>query len=326
MTLSEAQGLGVEFLNLGKIFGSKESQVVVLQEINLSVAPGEFVCVIGHSGCGKSTLLNTLSGFEKASSGSVLVGDIPVQSPGPDRMVVFQNYSLLPWKSALNNVALGLRAISPNDSKKKILADADAMLEIVGLGDSIHLFPNELSGGMRQRVAIARAMAIKPPVLILDEPFGALDPITKEELQDILQKNCLSKSGNKDELICRYRKFIICKKWTDKKLKKLSITQMINLFSKDDLQLILENKNLPISGNKEELIIKIRNSLKKKNDGKKGKKFSISNLKLKKLFENKKIIDLTVEELLEINRERGLNLPRNKIELLKILIIYLKNN
>ena len=117
MTLSEAQGLGVEFLNLGKIFGSKESQVVVLQEINLSVAPGEFVCVIGHSGCGKSTLLNTLSGFEKASSGSVLVGDIPVQSPGPDRMVVFQNYSLLPWKSALNNVALGLRAISPNDSK-----------------------------------------------------------------------------------------------------------------------------------------------------------------------------------------------------------------
>ena len=157
--------------------------------------------------------------------------------------------------------------------------------------------------------------------------FNQIDhSYTKEELQDILQKNCLSKSGNKDELICRYRKFIICKKWTDKKHKKLSITQMINLFSKDDLQLILENKNLPISGNKDELIIKIRNSLKKKNDGKKLKKFSISNLKLKKMFENKKIIDLTVEELLEINRERGLNLPRNKIELLKILIIYLKNN
>jgi bicarbonate transport system ATP-binding protein len=186
MTLLQGQGLGVEFLNLGKVFGSKESQVVVLQQINLSVAPGEFVCVIGHSGCGKSTLLNTLSGFEKASTGSVLVGDIPVQSPGPDRMVVFQNYSLLPWKSALNNVALGLRAISPNDSKQKILADAEAMLEIVGLGDSMHLFPNELSGGMRQRVAIARAMAIKPPVLILDEPFGALDPITKEELQEEL--------------------------------------------------------------------------------------------------------------------------------------------
>ena len=152
------------------------------------------------------------------------------------------------------------------------------------------------------------------------------DSYTKEELQVILHNNGLIKSGNKDELIGRYRKFIICKKWTDKKLKKLSITQMLDLFSKDDLQLILENKNLPISGNKDELIIKIRNSLKKKNDGKKLKKFSISNLKLKKMFENKKIIDLTVEELLEINRERELNLPRNKIELLKILIIYLKNN
>ena len=161
------------------------------------------------------------------------------------------------------------------------------------------------------------------PILTFNQIY---DSYTKEELQDILQKNGLSKSGNKDELICRLRKSIICKKWTDKKLKKLSITQMLDLFSKDDLQLILENKNLPISGNKEELITKIRNSLKKKNDEKKGKKFRISNLKLKKLFEKNQIIELTVDELLEINRERGLNLPRNKIELLKILFIYLKNN
>ncbi len=186
MTLTKPQGRQVSFHNLGKIFGTQEQPIVVLKEINLSVAAGEFVCVIGHSGCGKSTLLNTLSGFERASSGEVLVENNPIKGPGPDRMVVFQNYSLLPWKSALNNVALGLHATRPNDSKNEIIADATAMLETVGLGDSLHRFPGELSGGMRQRVAIARAMAIKPPVLILDEPFGALDPITKEELQEEL--------------------------------------------------------------------------------------------------------------------------------------------
>ena len=159
------------------------------------------------------------------------------------------------------------------------------------------------------------------------------DNYTRDELQDILEIHGLTKSGNKDELICRYRKFMLCKKWNDKKLKELSFTQMLDQFSKDDLQLILENKNLPISGNKEELIARVRVSLKnikKKSEGKKEKKkkqkFSISNFKLKKLFEKKKITDLTVEELLEINRERGLNLPRNKSELLTILKIYLKNN
>lgn len=186
ITSTKSQGRLVEFRNLAKTFSSENGNIEVLKNVNLTVQAGEFICVIGHSGCGKSTLLNTLSGFEKPSSGEVLVGGEPVESPGPDRMVVFQNYALLPWKTALNNVALGLYATRETEQKKELLKEAQEMLETVGLGDAFNRHPGELSGGMRQRVAIARAMAIKPPVLIMDEPFGALDPITKEELQEEL--------------------------------------------------------------------------------------------------------------------------------------------
>jgi bicarbonate transport system ATP-binding protein len=186
MTVSERRGRRVEFNALGKSFPSDSGSVEVLQGVNLSVAAGEFVCVIGHSGCGKSTLLNTLSGFETPSTGSVLVEGEPVEGPGPDRMVVFQNYALLPWKTALENVVLGLRSIRQGEPRELLISEAKAMLETVGLGEALDCHPGELSGGMRQRVAIARAMAMKPPVLILDEPFGALDPITKEELQEEL--------------------------------------------------------------------------------------------------------------------------------------------
>ncbi|MCP9810924.1 ABC transporter ATP-binding protein [Synechococcus lacustris] len=186
ITSTKSQGRLVEFRNLAKTFSSENGNIEVLKNVNLTVQAGEFICVIGHSGCGKSTLLNTLSGFEKPSSGEVLVGGESVESPGPDRMVVFQNYALLPWKTALNNVALGLYATRETEQKKELLKEAQEMLETVGLGDAFNRHPGELSGGMRQRVAIARAMAIKPPVLIMDEPFGALDPITKEELQEEL--------------------------------------------------------------------------------------------------------------------------------------------
>jgi len=186
ITSSQSQGRLVEFRNLAKTFSSENGNIEVLKNVNLTVQAGEFICVIGHSGCGKSTLLNTLSGFEKPSSGEVLVGGEAVESPGPDRMVVFQNYALLPWKTALNNVALGLYATRETEQKKELLKEAQEMLETVGLGEAFNRHPGELSGGMRQRVAIARAMAIKPPVLIMDEPFGALDPITKEELQEEL--------------------------------------------------------------------------------------------------------------------------------------------
>ncbi|MCP9940200.1 ABC transporter ATP-binding protein [Synechococcus sp. Cruz CV12-2-Slac-r] len=186
ITSTKSQGRLVEFRNLAKTFSSENGNIEVLKNVNLTVQAGEFICVIGHSGCGKSTLLNTLSGFEKPSSGEVLVGGEAVESPGPDRMVVFQNYALLPWKTALNNVALGLYATRETEQKKELLKEAQEMLETVGLGDAFNRHPGELSGGMRQRVAIARAMAIKTPVLIMDEPFGALDPITKEELQEEL--------------------------------------------------------------------------------------------------------------------------------------------
>ncbi|WP_341899052.1 ABC transporter ATP-binding protein [Synechococcus sp. UW140] len=186
ITSTKSQGRLVEFRNLAKTFSSENGNIEVLKNVNLTVQAGEFICVIGHSGCGKSTLLNTVSGFEKPSSGEVLVGGEAVESPGPDRMVVFQNYALLPWKTALNNVALGLYATRETEQKKELLKEAQEMLETVGLGDAFNRHPGELSGGMRQRVAIARAMAIKPPVLIMDEPFGALDPITKEELQEEL--------------------------------------------------------------------------------------------------------------------------------------------
>ncbi|MEY4825520.1 MAG: hypothetical protein RLZZ430_1170 [Cyanobacteriota bacterium] len=186
ITSTQSQGRLVEFRNLAKTFSSENGNIEVLKNVNLTVQAGEFICVIGHSGCGKSTLLNTLSGFEKPSSGEVLVGGEAVESPGPDRMVVFQNYALLPWKTALNNVALGLYATRETEQKKELLKEAQEMLETVGLGEAFNRHPGELSGGMRQRVAIARAMAIKPPVLIMDEPFGALDPITKEELQEEL--------------------------------------------------------------------------------------------------------------------------------------------
>jgi bicarbonate transport system ATP-binding protein len=185
-TVLKPTGRRVQFEAIAKTYPGSTAPVEVLRNIDLDVAAGEFVCLIGHSGCGKSTLLNMLSGFETPSAGRVLVEGEPVTGPGPDRMVVFQNYALLPWKTALQNVLLGLRSTRRDTARAVLAEEARAMLETVGLGEATQQLPGELSGGMRQRVAIARAMAIQPPVLILDEPFGALDAITKEELQEEL--------------------------------------------------------------------------------------------------------------------------------------------
>jgi nitrate ABC transporter ATP-binding subunit len=158
----------------------------ILDGIDLTVAEGEFICLIGHSGCGKSTLLNMVSGFNTPTSGSVKLQDRLITEPGPDRMMVFQNYCLLPWLTAYDNIYLAVDSVYPNHTEPQKKAIVREHLEMVGLTESADKKPTQLSGGMKQRVAIARALAIKPQVLILDEPFGALDAITKEELQDEL--------------------------------------------------------------------------------------------------------------------------------------------
>lgn len=173
---------------VSKVYPTKKGPYTVLQDINLTVDQGEFICVIGHSGCGKSTLLNMVSGFANPTSGEVLLQGKRITKPGPDRMVVFQNYALLPWRTAFENVYLAVNAVYPNKSQVQKRAIVREHLAMVGLSEAADKKPTQLSGGMRQRVSIARALAIRPQVLILDEPFGALDAITKEELQEELLK------------------------------------------------------------------------------------------------------------------------------------------
>ncbi|MCU0530142.1 MAG: nitrate ABC transporter ATP-binding protein [Cyanobium sp. Prado107] len=178
----------LRFEQLGLAYPTPKGPYPVLENINLEVQAGEFVCVIGHSGCGKSTLLNTVSGFAKPTSGRVLLHGQPIQRPGPDRMVVFQGYALLPWCTAYENVHLAIDSVKPNLSEREKREIAMEHLQLVGLTTAAGKLITQLSGGMKQRVAIARALAIRPEVLILDEPFGALDAITKEELQEELLK------------------------------------------------------------------------------------------------------------------------------------------
>jgi len=176
----------LSFNNVGQVFNTQRGPFEALKEINLEVAQGEFVCVIGHSGCGKSTLLNMVSGFLQPSSGSVTLRDVPIERPGPDRMVVFQNYSLLPWLTVWQNVEMAVKAARPELDAVTRREVVSHHLAMVGLMDARTKRPGQISGGMKQRVAIARALAVSPAVLVLDEPFGALDAITKEELQEEL--------------------------------------------------------------------------------------------------------------------------------------------
>jgi bicarbonate transport system ATP-binding protein len=188
-TMQATQTKADTFLQLKgvtKIYPAQAGPNVVIKDINLTVKEGEFVCLIGHSGCGKSTLLNTISGFAEPDAGEVWMNGNKITKPGPDRMVVFQNYSLMPWLTAYDNVYLALDAVHPNKSKAEKDEIVMEHLTMVGLGDAIEKKPPQLSGGMKQRVAIARAFCLRPQVMILDEPFGALDAITKEEMQEEL--------------------------------------------------------------------------------------------------------------------------------------------
>ncbi|MBD2095497.1 ATP-binding cassette domain-containing protein [Trichocoleus sp. FACHB-591] len=172
--------------NVSKVYPTPNGPYTVLDGIDLTVYEGEFICVIGHSGCGKSTLLNMVAGFNKPTTGEVRLQTKRITQPGPDRMMVFQNYALLPWMSAFDNVYLGVDEVYPDKPRAEKVKIVREHLAMVGLTEAADKKPGQLSGGMKQRVAIARALAIRPEVLILDEPFGALDAITKEELQEEL--------------------------------------------------------------------------------------------------------------------------------------------
>jgi len=163
---------------------------IALKDIDLEIAEGEFVSLIGHSGCGKSTLLNLIAGLTQASSGGILMDGRQVTEPGPDRMVVFQNYSLLPWQSVRQNIALAVNRVMGHQSAAERHATVEKAIAMVGLGAAADKLPGELSGGMKQRVAIARALAIRPRLLLLDEPFGALDALTRGNLQEQLMGIC----------------------------------------------------------------------------------------------------------------------------------------
>lgn len=173
---------------VSKVYPTPKGAYTVLKDVNLTIHEGEFICLIGHSGCGKSTLLNMVSGFAKPTDGEVRLEGQRIGEPGPDRMVVFQNYALLPWLTAFDNVYLAIDSVYPNKSEAEKRAMTREHLAMVGLTEAADKKPTQISGGMKQRVSIARALAIRPKVLILDEPFGALDAITKEELQEELLK------------------------------------------------------------------------------------------------------------------------------------------
>ncbi|MBD2491622.1 nitrate ABC transporter ATP-binding protein [Aulosira sp. FACHB-615] len=188
-TLQQPQTKAENFLvieGVSKIYPTPEGPYTVLDGIDLKVREGEFVCLIGHSGCGKSTLLNMVSGFNTPTDGVVMLQDQPITEPGPDRMMVFQNYCLLPWLSVFENVYLAVDSVFPKKPQAEKRAIVREHLAMVGLTEAADKKPHQISGGMKQRVAIARALSIRPQVLILDEPFGALDAITKEELQEEL--------------------------------------------------------------------------------------------------------------------------------------------
>jgi len=178
--------------NLRKVFSSQRggAPLTVFDEVNFTIEQGEFACIIGHSGCGKSTILNVLAGLDEASSGYVIMDGREVRGPSLDRGVVFQGHALMPWLSAERNVAFAVQSRWPQYDARKVKAVCDQYLGMVGLSGSGHKRPSELSGGMKQRVGIARAFAIEPKMLLLDEPFGALDALTRGVIQDELLKIC----------------------------------------------------------------------------------------------------------------------------------------
>jgi len=198
----------VELFRIEKSYPGKNGPAVIVQDFNLNIAQGEFVALIGHSGCGKSTVLSMIAGLSTPTSGAIVVANREIDGPGPDRGVVFQSPCLLPWLTAIDNVLLGVDRVFPHVSRAQRYDIAAHHLELVGLGGSLQRKAVELSQGMQQRVGIARAFAISPRMLLLDEPFGMLDSLTRMELQEVLiellareQKTCLMVTHDVDEAL-----------------------------------------------------------------------------------------------------------------------------
>lgn len=179
----------LELSNIGIEFDTGSEKFRALNGINLKVDKGEFICLIGHSGCGKSTLLNIIAGLNEATEGGVILQGREVRSPSPDRAVVFQNHALLPWMSVYDNVALAVKQVFRGRKNRREMAEwTRHNLSLVHMLEAADRFPHEISGGMKQRVGIARCLAMQPRVLLMDEPFGALDALTRAHLQDSLMK------------------------------------------------------------------------------------------------------------------------------------------
>lgn len=176
----------IKISNVHKVFKGEGGDVVALKGINLEVEKGQFVCLLGPSGCGKSTLLNAIAGFSLPTEGEITVDGKLVSVPGPDRGMVFQEYALFPWMSVADNITFGLRI--KKEDPKKIQDKLSELLKMLKLSEFQNRYPKDLSGGMRQRVAIARILALDSPIMLMDEPFGALDALTRRSLQDELLK------------------------------------------------------------------------------------------------------------------------------------------
>src|ERR1700757_5081588 len=182
--MAEATVPILEMKNVGKIYAQGARSIEALRGANLRVRKGEFICLIGASGCGKSTLLRMAAGFERATSGESLMWGMPISGPGPSRGMVFQDYGLFPWLTVRDNIGFGPR--SRGRTRQEIKGTTDRFIELVGLSNCADLYPHQLSGGMKQRVAIARVLANEAELVLMDEPFGALDAMTRERLQDEL--------------------------------------------------------------------------------------------------------------------------------------------
>src|SRR5215204_4732933 len=178
----------LELNNVSKGFGSNGSRAEVLRDINLSIEKGEFVAIVGYSGAGKTTLISLIAGLLKPDSGSMTLNDLEITAPGPDRGIVFQNYSLLPWLSVYENIYLAVDQVFPNWAPAKKQQHTEKYIAMVNLTPAREKRPSELSGGMRQRVSVARALAMDPQILLLDEPLSALDALTRATLQDEISR------------------------------------------------------------------------------------------------------------------------------------------